>query len=573
VCLPDALTEGEIRVVTDALVGRPGWLELARALEAAADVHGSDGLRMLSLAFVYDLVDPAREGRRATAGGPYASMLESDAGAFPPRPADVVGEVRAVWRACRDGVNDPIVGARLGDLLYVAAGKEAYEDGRSGARALVDLGRASEWAALDRALCMARAMEVMTELNDRDALASAVIDAVALVDELLGQEHPGPPFIVLRALVALKPKRRPDDLDELLDRVVDRFENHQAKEGALDLAALATGDEQRRQALRGRQLEVRIDAVRAAEGLAKVSVLQRAIELARRYGFAAEAAELLKQQQDLPREHLGFESMETSVEVPTEAVRAQVDLIVGSRADDVFDALDRLGAFGPPGGSNDDVDRDVEQQNEDYPIQALFGRQLFSPHSSVPDFIANDPESKRLLGRGRERQLYANYYGGVLIAPMLDEVAARHGRPSHEQLTAHFSTELIGAERGERLARAVELFWDHQYDDAAHVIVPRLESILREIAGRDGITIVKPAQEGRFGGVVSLKVVMVKLRDLYADTPWLDYLEALMCDPLAINLRNDIAHGLAGRVGGVNAALLIHAACYLAVGSRSEDGD
>jgi hypothetical protein len=45
--------------------------------------------------------------------------------------------------------------------------------------------------------------------------------------------------------------------------------------------------------------------------------------------------------------------------------------------------------------------------------------------------------------------------------------------------------------------------------------------------------------------------------------PWFDYLEALLCDPLAINLRNDIAHGVRQRVGGVEAALLIQAACHL----------
>lgn len=569
VSLPLALSENETRIVRDALVGRPGWLDLARSLETEADAHASEGLKMLSLAFAYDLVAPAHGDRRATAGGPYASMFESEAGAFPPRPGDVVEEVRAMWRVARDAVDDPIVRARIGDLLYVAEGKAAHEDGRAGARELVCLARAPEWTALDRAVCMARAVEVMAELNDRDALADAVADAVELVDELLGQEHPGPPFIVLRGLVALKLRQRPGDLDQLLDRVISRFEDHHAEEGALALAARATGDEQRRHTLRRRQLQVLIDEEQTAEGLAKVSLLQRAIELARRYGFAAEAADLLKQQDDLPKGDLGFQTMETSLEVPTEAVRAQVDLIVGSQAADFSDALNRLGAFGPPGGSNDDVDGDVEQQNKEHPVVGLFGQQLFGPASSVPNYIANDLESKRLLGRGRQRGIYASYYGSVLIGPMLDEAASRHGRPSHERLTEHFATDLIGAERGERLARAAELFWEQHYDDAAHVIAPRLEGILRDIARHDGITVVKPAREGRFGGVVSLNVVMAKLRELYADAPWLDYLEALLCDPLAINLRNNIGHGLAGRIGRGSAALLVHAACYLTlVGNR-----
>ena len=72
-------------------------------------------------------------------------------------------------------------------------------------------------------------------------------------------------------------------------------------------------------------------------------------------------------------------------------------------------------------------------------------------------------------------------------------------------------------------------------------------------------------------GVVSLNVVLAKLRELYEPAPWLDYLEALLCDPLATNLRNDIAHGIRRRVGGVEAALLIQAACHLTLIHEASD--
>ena len=58
---------------------------------------------------------------------------------------------------------------------------------------------------------------------------------------------------------------------------------------------------------------------------------------------------------------------------------------------------------------------------------------------------------------------------------------------------------------------------------------------------------------------------MSKLRELEPDVGWLDYLEALLCDPLSINLRNDIAHGIVEQVGSAGAALLLQAACFLAL--------
>lgn len=561
--LPEQLTDEEAQVVREALTGRPGWLDLAHTLERAAKSKESEALQMLSLAFVYDLVGPRQDRRRAAAGGPYASMFESKEGIFPPRPAEVAEEGTAVWQSARERLDDPIVGARVSDLLYVAKGKAAHEDGRRAARELAELADEPDREPLSRADCVARSIEILVELNDREGLAQILNTAERVALDLLRQEHPGPPLNVLRALVGLKRDLRPDGLEELLIEAVDRFPAGHAGESALELAATASGDPDRQKELRRRQLQMRMDEAKAAEGLAKVTFLQRAIDLASRFGFPQEMEALLKEQQDLPKEELEFESMEATVDVPTDPIRRQIDHIVGSGAKDIFEALVRLGAFGPPGGSNADMDREVEAQEKESPMAFLFPHTYFGQETSAPTYLASDEENKRLMSRGRQRGLHVEFYGEFLYARMLHQAIERHGRASHEELAQHFSTELIGAGRGERIARAVELFWDEEYDESAHLIVPRLESILRDVARLNGILIVKRAQEGRFGGVVSLNVVLAKLRELYEPEPWFDYLEALLCDPLAINLRNDIAHGLLERVGGVGAALLIQAACRL----------
>jgi hypothetical protein len=375
----------------------------------------------------------------------------------------------------------------------------------------------------------------------------------------------------LRSLVALKKELRPDGLHELLTRTIERFPSGHPGESALELAAEASSDPTRQKELRRRQLQLRIDEAAGAEGLTKVTFLQRAIDLAHRFGFTREMDELLRQLQDLPKEDLGFESMEVSIDLPTEEIREQVDLIVGSHATDLFDALTRLGAFGPPGGANADIDREVETQEKESPMAFLFSHVSFGTETSAPTYLASDEDNKRLMNRGRQRNFHIDFYGRILYAPMLDEAVDQHGRPSHEALAEHFSTELIGEVRGERIARAIELFWDEQYDESAHLLVPRLESVLRDMARVSQIPIVKPAQEGRFGGVVSLNAILPKLRELYEPAPWFDYLEALLCDPLATNLRNEIAHGLVRRVGGVHAGLLIQAACYLVLMAKEPD--
>ncbi len=564
--LPERLTDSEIEVLTGALADRPGWLELARSLEAAANERDSEGLRMLSMAFVYDLVAPGQSGRRATAGGPYATMWESPDGSYPPRVPDVLEEVRNVWRFVLGKLDDPIACARLADLLYVAEGRSAHVEGRRAAVCLVALASEPAWTALDKAVCIARAIEIQLELNDREGLSASTKRCVDLVDELLGQEHPGPPFIALRALIALKSDRRPAGVSELLDRVIEHFTGTRHEAAALGLAADAAVDSQARSKLRRRQLDARLIEARNADGLAKVALLQRAAEFARASGLSAEAAAILKELQDMPQSELGFQSVEVSEQIPAEAIREEVDRLVGSGAKDLLDALNRIGAgVEPPGGSNADMDAEVARLAEEFPVLGLFGQTVLGPESAAPHFVANEEESKRQVERGRLRRMHTDFIAGVFLGPLLDNAVEHHGRPSHDDLAAHFATELIGPERGERFARALELFWDRDYDASAHVLVPRLESVLRDLARAHGITIVKPVSEGSYGGVISLNTIMSKLRAIEPDAEWLDYLEALLCDPLALNYRNLIAHGLIPAVGGVGAALLLHAACFLSV--------
>jgi hypothetical protein len=388
---------------------------------------------------------------------------------------------------------------------------------------------------------------------------------VRTVDALLEQEYPGPPFIVLRALVRLKPEQRPDGLDALMERVIVRFDGPGDRAAALAIAVDATTDTDKKAALRRRHLDVVVAEARAADGLRKVTFLQRAGDLARRYGFGAEADTLLRELQDLPKEDLGFVSHTEEIEIPHKEIERIIDSVVGSKVGDIVEALQRFGSVEAPGGSNADIEAVVIQQERDHPIANLFGHQIFGSDASAPQFIANTPESKRRAACGRHRTMTANFYGQVLLGPMLVKAVKNHGRPDHEVLVEHFTTDICEAHRAERVAHALELFWDGDYDSSAHVLVPRLEAVLRDLARALGITVVTPAAEGTFTGLITLGTVLRKLRELEVDVEWFDYLEALLCEPLAKNLRNDIAHGLIPRVGGVDAALLIHAACHLAL--------
>jgi hypothetical protein len=83
------------------------------------------------------------------------------------------------------------------------------------------------------------------------------------------------------------------------------------------------------------------------------------------------------------------------------------------------------------------------------------------------------------------------------------------------------------------------------------------------MARRVGLTVIREPVGDEPGGARSLGTLLLELRGAFPDPEWHDYLFNLLANPLGLNLRNTIAHGLSPRVGAGDAALLLHAACYL----------
>jgi hypothetical protein len=137
-------------------------------------------------------------------------------------------------------------------------------------------------------------------------------------------------------------------------------------------------------------------------------------------------------------------------------------------------------------------------------------------------------------------------------------------------LTEFFTTPLIPPDVAERIGRAVELYWQGQPDESAHLLVPRLEATIRTIARECGLATFREPQGAKPGGARALGDLLLAMKERI-DESWQRYLWNLLCDPVGVNLRNRIAHGLVEKVGRKDAALLIHAACHLSLLKVGDD--
>jgi hypothetical protein len=85
---------------------------------------------------------------------------------------------------------------------------------------------------------------------------------------------------------------------------------------------------------------------------------------------------------------------------------------------------------------------------------------------------------------------------------------------------------------------------------------------LREVAATAGVPVTTPPRGEEPGGVVTLGALLGGLEGRF-DEGWRLYMTTVLTDPLALNLRNAVSHGLRGSFDKSDAGLLLHIACFI----------
>lgn len=550
--------------VRDAVDGADSWEHVRSRLQA----HDPDGedlrLRPFVFAFSYRLHERFTSTRER-AGGPFGATLAGEGWRFPPALADIEDGDVAAWAEALVAIDHPVVQARLGDLLWE---RRVRPDPHLSAAAAIDgllaLAADERWGPMECVHFLSRAVELAGETHDSMRTSRAIDSLLAFAQADLAASDGGPGLSLgaLRPLVALSADLRPENLDAILQAVSEKYgADPYIVTAVADLRAPLLQADARAELRRAQVRHWRQQAA-AVGGMLRVHRLESALELARRYGCNKEVGELRSELGRIGVEELELKEVAVQIELPPEEVEAF--LASFSDAPSFEHALMLLAAQPPPGGSPEDIAAQVDRHMQEVPVQFLFGRSLVGPDNAAATFRATTREEHHRLASATERAQHARIWG-MFCARALQRIGEREDRMSAAQLAESLEGDFVDAETAECIARAIELFWEERFDESAHVIVPRIERTVRELARQLGIPVVRAVGGDReIGGVVTLGPLLRDLAPVFPDAGWHAYLSNLLADPLGLNLRNSISHGLHGRVGPLDAALLVQAALFLA---------
>lgn len=538
---------------------------VASSLRQAAG-GDDDPLRAVIAGLEYHLV--LDEERRAP-HGPFGPMMEAAGRSYPASLAQIdelVPGVYALWERAMGLSPIPLVRARFADLLWEARyGDRPHEYAQLAIDAYSETVADGFGHPVEISEAVQRAVEIASRINDPGRRSRAIEAAVVLTESALASEErmPGVALPLLELFVSDRPDRRPGNLDELLVEAVERYgDDPWNLESSLELQArlVPLGE---RDALRRRVVEAFHDLARKSKGLVRYAHLQHAIELAEEHGLRSLADSIRSEVEGLADEDLELSEVSAEISVPREEVEAFIEWFVGD--DDIRSALIRFGAHVPSGDPEENREY-VKQLMANHPLQFLFTRMTIGPENSLVRSTTGEDEQAESALVDHEAQRASIF--SIFAVDILERMHKRYGAIA--DCADWFESAIIEPAVARRFGRAIELYEAGDADSAAAVIAPRLERVVRRIAGSVGLTVTRsPDKSGRSGGVKGLGELLGLLEGSLHE-PTRRYLRVLLSEVTALNLRNRIGHGLDDEIARRETALLIQAACHLRLLSSGE---
>ncbi len=547
--------------------------EVEDALEGL-EGYGKDPVsQAVSFALCYDLVPASHQESRENYPEGFVPLFESQGRVFPPYIRTVPEGTLGIWATIAEGITAPVVAARLHDLLWTRRrGEQPFQHALKAVDAY--LAAAATPGCPDYCVnqYFERSLELAALLNARDA-THRIADGVAKALRAALEEETFRPECLeyLRFLAVVAAEARPEDFSLLLSRTERALGDASVDTKAyfLDIHAQAGLDDGARTEIQRQKAILFRDYARTQEGMLKTFWLQKALGEATQAGsvsLANEARRLLQEHD--PSDDM--QEIESQISLPSREVDRLIEGIVGD--DDISGALGRLGLVGPLAGRTEDATRQAGELAQQHPIRFLASRVVFHELGFPISRLATDED--KLLYEQMQVGVQHALLSAALAGHALGQIQAKYA-PTTEELRDLFNQGAVKPHQADAFARGFEHYLAGQWDECVHVVLPRIEAVLRQLLQWAGGVVYHEEGGGQRGRMKTLGPVLDNLRPVM-EHDWLVSLRIVLAEPLGLNLRNDYLHGLVVEPRKDHATLVLLIASYLrllgvAESSREED--
>lgn len=490
--------------------------------------------------------------------GIYGPWIELENRVFPP-PLNTLQENQfSLIESVLKTSENSLVRSRLSDLLWVARWGESPHLLASIAIDEYLILHNKGLSDFENASILIRALEIAREINQKKEQCIKAITEASKKEILQNKKQPGISLRLIQSLLNLPKAEVPDSIDDLIDRAYKKYQDDPWITQTIFEMMIPRKELEEQKVLRLKLIENWIQESKKNNGVAKIFELNKALEIARNFGFTSKVAEIRKEIESIPESELGLKELSVSMNIPKARIEEFIKYFIN--VDSWVNSLARFGYHGPPSGKFEENQKLAERIQKKAPLQFLIS-QVVLDENNAPLRFGKSIEDNRDLTIIRQETLGISLFG--LYAPeILTKIKEKHGRITLNQLVKIFTTPLITAEDAKIIAQGIIWFYRKEYFISAHLLVPRIEAVLRNIARKLDLPIIREPNGDSPGGVIQLGTILHVLKGKI-DESWRRYYRNVLCEPIGLNLRNRICHGLDAEISDKDCALLIQIVCNL----------
>ncbi|HEX4067813.1 MAG TPA: DUF4209 domain-containing protein [Acidobacteriaceae bacterium] len=466
------------------------------------------------------------------------------------------------WEERARAVQDPVMRARYADLVWdlkhaITGQRPSHQFAQIAIDAYVEATDRRRFTMhIEAVTWMRRALDLSLSLKDAERIARAVRAIFDFYDAVATPQGIGVWVFPFDALYDRKDITTPEqqariiaDLESMLAATSTmgesgHFDPHGAEAAAERLAEhyRRSGDIANVHRVIKCYGEAFAKLSKDASPMLAVAWLQPVIERYEQEGLRKEAEQL---QLLASGKAKNIESDMKTVSVPYQIKKEELDMFLDSiTADDLDRSLHRIAAYFIPKVANA---RDLlERMRHDTPLLSFIPITRFDADGRPVGRIGSvddDPD-------GRLHQQLGQSIGiqGPFLAFAIDRLREKYAPTVDDLLEFLRRSPLFSASRDALLREGLDAYWAGDSIKAIHVLVPQVERILRDLLALLGIPPVKTVR--RQPGILDAKnmndaLADERVRAALKEDLW-RYLYVLYIDRRGgLNLRNDLAHGLA----------------------------
>ena len=466
---------------------------------------------------------------------------------------ELTPETISYWEQRAKEVGNPILKARYSNLVWdfserVKGERPHYSIAQIFIDSVVEIAGKNLHKPVDVIKKLERALFLALAINDSERINKLINTIINYEEKVAEDNKPGLWGFSYELLVKNKKIKLSKNKEfEIVSDLENRFErllkgnNQWAAERAADLLVdyySRLGEKEKVKDILLKLGKMIQSQAEGASPLVACAWLEELYHLYLQHGMKNEAHNILSKIWELSKQAKSeLKKIEISVEIPKKEVEKYINRLIDG---DLNTALMRIAVNYIP--KKDKVVKQIQSVSKKAPIPFLFSRRIMDNGGRVISTVGSleeDIDGHIILQISQNMQINSPF-----LRKTLDALISKFNLSTSEIVKYLYESPIFDEGRKEFFVRGIDAFLKGDFLVSLHLLIPQLEALVRNLAEKIGIPILKPSRSGGFFYRTLDELLREEGIIKVLGEDMCLYLRALLTDPRGWNLRNDITHGI-----------------------------